>query len=281
MHDYTLRPWRTDDLDALRELWRIGFGDSDEVIDRFFDEYLKPGCCIAAEADGRIVSAMYILPGLTLQLKRREQISAGYAYALATLPEYRGRGIGSAVYSACCERILETADAACVLPAEQALYPLYENASGAFPISYAREARIPRQTLGGVTPRTAVRFPGFRYGGLRENLMIGLPHAVFDEDTYAYMEDSGMEFFMLENGLAAAETIDGVCCIRELIDTSRDDPMTAVAAVARWCRAEEYVVRSPLFFDGPGEARPFALGVVKDAAGRSFPDDLWWGFGLE
>jgi len=85
---------------------------------------------------------------------------------------------------------------------------------------------------------------------------------------------------VLERGLAAAETIDGVCYVRELIDTSRD-AMTAVAAVAKWCRAREYVVRSPLFFDGPGEARPHVLGALRRTDGKPLPDDLWWGFGLE
>lgn len=280
MSELTLRAWRPEDIPALKSLWKIGFGDDDETIERFYSEYLKPGMCIAAETDGKLVSAMYIIPGETLQLLRRETITAGYTYALATLPEYRGRGVGSAVYRACCDAILETADAACVLPAEAALYPMYERANGARPISAAREARIEKAELTGITPRMATRFPGFRYGALRENLMIGLPHATFDEDFYTYMEDSGMEFFMLENGLAAAETIDGVCHIRELIDTARD-PMTALAAVARWCPAKEYVVRSPLFFDGPGEAKPQVLGVLKRNPGSSLPDDLWWGFGLE
>lgn len=280
MSDPILRPWQPDDRPALKELWKIGFGDDDEVIDRFYDEYLKPGACIVAENDRKVVSAMYIIPGQTLQLLRRETISAGYTYALATLPEFRGRGIGSAVYRACCDRVLETADVACVLPAEESLYPMYESANGARPVSYTREARIARDDLRGIPSRMATRFPGFQYGGLRENLMIGLPHATFDEDFFAYMEDAGTEFFMMENGLAAAETIDGVCYVRELIDTSRD-AMTAVAAVARWCPAREYVVRSPLFFDGPGEARPFALGVTKGLSYPAIPNDLWWGFGLE
>ena len=281
MNDFTIREWAPADRPALKALWKTCFEDDDDVfIDAFFEAYLLPGSCLVAEADGQVVSAMYAVPGVTLQLMRRETLNAGYTYALATLPAYRGRGIGSAVYRALCDKVLASADAACVIPAEPALFPLYENASGAKPAAYLREARFAREPLMELHARPAVRFPAHRYGALRENLLAGFPHASFDADYYELHELAGVEFFLLEDGLAAAETLDGVCCVRELIDTRRD-AMTALAAVAHWCPADEYVVRTPLFLDGPGEARPYALAVTADPEAEPLPKDLWWGFGLE
>lgn len=280
MSNTILRPWQPEDKPALRELWRVGFGDGNEVIDRFHGTLLKPDGCIVAEADGKAVSAMYILHGQTLRPFRKHVLTAGYAYALATLPDHRGRGIGAAVYRACCDKILETADMACVLPSEAALYPFYEKANGAAPVSYIREAVMTRSEMQSAAPAMAARIPGYQYAGVRELHLSGQPHALPSEEIFDLLEETGMEFFILENGAAMVERLDGACYVRELIDLG-DDPAPSLAAVARWCPAERYVVASPVFCDGPGAIRPYMLGVMKKAPNYPMPNDLWWGPGLE
>lgn len=281
MSDYIIRDWQPGDRAALKELWKLSFGDDDEVIEDFFDRFLRPGCCLTASAEGKLVSAMYILPDHALRPFRQNVLTMGYTYALATLPAYRGRGIGSAVYRACCDRILETADAACVIPAEADLFPLYETAGGAQPLAVLREARLTREELRAFAPVQAARVPVSMYIWMRENLLSGLPHACLDDRVYDHAEACGMEFFTIGGRAAcAAETGDGVCHIRELIDPG-DDPMISAATLARWCPAEEYIVRSPAFFRGPGEIRPYALGVLKVPPDYPMPADLWWGLGLE
>ena len=281
MPDYIIRDWKPEDRPALKELWKTGFGDGDETIDGFHALFLKPVCCLVAEADGKPVSAMYILPGQLLRTFRQNTLKADYTYALTTLPEYRGRGIGSAVYRACCEKVLENADMACVIPADAALRPLYENANGAKPVAVLREARFTKAELSGIAALQAARVPVSMYMWLRESLMAGLPHATLDEGFYDLLEEGGMDFFTIGGkACAAAEVNDGVCYIRELIDPG-EDSMACVATIAKWCPAEEYIVRTPLFFQGPGEARPYALGIMKSKPDYPMPQDLWWGFGLE
>lgn len=281
MIEYQIRSWKPEDKPQLKELWKLAFGDSDEYIDCFFENFLRRDACVAAEADGKVVSAMYILPGETLNPYRKNRLTAGYTYALATLPEYRHQGIGRAVYRAASGRALETADAAAVLPAGESLYPFYENASGAKPLSYVREARFTRDELSGTAPCAAARVPALKYAGMREELLGGMPHVTFPMGFFDLMEETGMEFFVLANGLAAAETDDdGVCHIRELLDPG-EDVMSSLAGVARWCSAREYVVRTPLFFEGPGESRPYVLAAMNSTPSYPMPNDLWWGFGLE
>ncbi len=280
MSDFTIRDSRTGDEPQLRELWRTAFGDSDEYIDSFFENLFRTDECVVAEADGKVVSAMYVLPGETVFPFRKNRLTAGYTYALATLPEYRSRGIGRAVYKAASDKALGSADAACVLPAEESLYPFYENASGAKPFSFIREARIPKAELEGHVPVMAVPVPAGQYAGMREWFLSELPHVTFPEALYDHLEASGMEFFMMEKGAAAVETDNGVCVIQELLAPDAD-PLSAVAGIARWCRAEEYIVRTPLFLDGIGERRPFMLAAIPQPPAYPLPDDLWWGFGMD
>ena len=196
------------------------------------------------------------------------------------MPEYRGRGIGSVVYKAANEAILKSADAACILPAEPGLYAFYERTAGVTPVSHAREAVISREEITGSEPRMAVRFPAERYAGVREQILSGLPHAVLPVEYYEFLEETGTEFFLLENGLAAAENDGKTCRILELLD-SEEDYMRSVAGIARWCRADEYIVRTPLFFPGPGQERPFMLALMNQDPAYRIPDDLWWGLGMD
>lgn len=282
MTDYIIRPWRPEDRPALRALWQTAFGDGADYIDGFFARFPAPGGCVTADVGGKAVSAMYILGDVTVHTGRHTALTAGYTYALATLPEYRGRGIGGAVYRAAVSAALEKADAACVLPAEAGLYPFYESA-GAAPVSYVREARLSRGEMTAAAPVRAYRADPWQYANMREALLRGLPHAEFPEAFYDQMEAGGTEFFLLENGGGAAMDApeDGVCRVTEFLDPGGDGCEKSLAALAGWRDAEAYIVRSPVFSDGPGEIRPFALAVWKDAPSAPLPDDLWWGFGLE
>ena len=279
MREFILRPWKPEDRPQLKELWKAAFGDSDEYIESFFACFLRGDTCVVAEADGVVVSAMYIVPCIRLFPYRKNILTAGYTYALATLPAYRGRGIGSAVYRAACETAMKTADAAFVLPAEASLYPFYEK-DGAAPFGGVRELRVAKEELAGIPTRMTVRAPAGQYAGMREWYLSEMPHATFPDELYDHLEASGMEFFMMEGGVAAAETEDGVCRILELLAPDIDG-LTAIASVARWCPAQEYIVRTPLFFDGPGDSRPFVLGTLKRIPDYPLPNDFWWGFGMD
>ena len=283
MSDYTLRPWQPEDKPRLKALWALAFGDSDAYIDAFFRALLKKDGCIVAECDGQVVSAMYILGGNTVYPYRKNLLSAGYTYALATHPDYRGRGIGRAVYAAATAQALERHDMALVLPAEERLYPFYAEASGARVMSIMREAVIPAGALASVAPARAARIPAFQYFGLRESLLAGLPHVSFSEDMMSFLEEyfeTAGDFFVTESGIAAAETANGKCRITELLCPDGDD-MAILAGIHAYIRAGEYTVRSPFFFDGPGDKKPVMLGVMNAEPDYPMPFDLWWGFGLD
>jgi len=285
MTEYKLRLWHPGDEDALRRVWKAGFGDSDTFIGEFFARFLKPGACLLAEADGKTVSAMYILEGPVLRPYPGLELASAYTYALATLPSYRGRGIGAAVYRACCASALSGgADAACVLPAEKGLYSFYEAAVKNRTASAVREVHYTREGLLTVRPNLCVRIGAIEYAGRREALLAGRPHGVMPEDFYKWQQTlfglSGGGFFAVGGGVAAAETDGSICYVREFLDPG-GYTAEAAAAIAAFCPAMDYIVRAPLFFNGPGETRRFVLGALKQEPDQPYPGDLWWGFAFD
>lgn len=74
----------------LRELWHSVFGDSYEYIDAFFATYRCEDVVHTLSLGGMVVSSLYALP-FTL-CSDEKSIATAYIYAVATAPEYRGKG---------------------------------------------------------------------------------------------------------------------------------------------------------------------------------------------
>ncbi len=109
------------DVPALRHLWSEAFGDTDEFLSVFFSTVFSPERCRCVKAENNIVSALYIFDCEYAGQK------LAYIYAVATLKEYRGRGI--------CRRLTEsTLDGlkklgycgALLVPASEPLFDFYE-----------------------------------------------------------------------------------------------------------------------------------------------------------
>lgn len=71
----------------LRSLWQLAFGDSEEAIAHFFDTAYSPERCQTISMDGQIAAALY-----WLDVSYEDQKLA-YLYAVATHPDFRGRGL--------------------------------------------------------------------------------------------------------------------------------------------------------------------------------------------
>ena len=280
MADFIIRPWRAEDLPRLEKLWTEAFGDDADYISAFRAHFLRPDTCLVAEADGMAVSAMYILDGPILFPPDGTSLTTAYTYALATDPAYRGRGIGTAVYRACVDAALRHVDAACVLPSEKALYSFYEKANGSTPVSWVREAVLSRQEFAGPAPHADVISAG-EYYLRRKSILRGLPYAVVTTRFLAmesyHMKRFGGGYLSVDGDIAAVEMDGDTCRVLELL-APEGDWLEVMQAVAERFPAERYMVRSPVFFPGPGEARPFMLATLSPDAKAAPPEKLWWGF---
>lgn len=121
-----IRPSRAGDEAGLKALWQVAFGDPPDVIDGFFSALYKPGMAVVWEEDDVIASAVYLLDAGRTPLPDGTMLRTSYAYALGTLPAYRGRGLGSAVTRAAIGRSVELGfDCNVICPAEESLFPYY------------------------------------------------------------------------------------------------------------------------------------------------------------
>ncbi len=283
MAEFIIRPWQTSDLPAMENLWNQAFGDDSDYLQVFQKTFLHPGSCLIAEAGGKPVSAMYILEGPMLFPPDGHSLTTAYTYALATDPAFRRQGIGSAVYKSCVQQALQTVDAACVLPAGPDLYPFYQKTGGCVPVSWAREAVLTREELGSSRRRADRITPG-EYYLRRKSLLRGYPYAMTTGNFLAmqayHIRRFGGGFLSLDGDVAAVEMAGDTCRILELL-APEGDWYLSLPAVAELFPAEHYEIRSPVFFPGPEQVRPFMMATLDGPPLDKSAKDLWWGFAFD
>ena len=111
----------TSEQRQMRQMWHDIFGDEIAEIDTFLIRHSEAIPMIHKE-DDRVVSMLYIVP---LQMWGQ---SVAYIYAVATLPEYRGRGIASKLLSDALRYVDECGefDCAALIPSSTESKRLYE-----------------------------------------------------------------------------------------------------------------------------------------------------------
>ena len=81
---------KVDKKQQIMDLWRKSFDDSEAFIQLFFDRVYKDENALIIEKDGKVISALQILP-YTMTYYGTE-ISVSYVYGACTAPEERGLG---------------------------------------------------------------------------------------------------------------------------------------------------------------------------------------------
>lgn len=120
----TVKQPEVHNIHALKNIWKICFGDTDEYINTFFEKGFKPEYALVALYDFKPVGMLYLLPAL-LEYKGKEYIGQ-YVYAVGVKPEYRKMGIMRALE----EKATELAKASglsflTLIPKNESLYKMY------------------------------------------------------------------------------------------------------------------------------------------------------------
>ncbi len=248
------------DVPHLKALWKIVFEDDDEDIDIFFDTWFSPALTVVIQEGPTPVSAAYILPVGQIALRgdcreKSDRLDCAMIYAIATLPECRGRGYGEAVTRAAAELAAQKGYPAVVLkPAGDDLFEFYAKRSAfrdffSAYIAELNDAELPlndpRYSLSPVSPH--------EYRQLRQNFLEDRTYIDMDERGLSYQahlcsKSGGGLFCLLYEGLwagcAVIEPGEDMVAIKELLLSGGCGMPDAISAIAKLFPAKKYEVRA-------------------------------------
>lgn len=122
--------------EEVKALWKLCFDDSDEFVDLYFEKRYTDTMNIAISQDGKIVSALQMIPyPMTFCGKI---ISASYISGACTHPDYRGKGLMHQLLEKAHRRMYnEGALLGMLIPAKRELFDFYKKFGYAPAFGYA------------------------------------------------------------------------------------------------------------------------------------------------
>ena len=270
---------KTEETFALQHIWKTVFGDSDEIVDKFFETYFEPQMTAVTDGEAGIASAGYLLPVGSVRINGR-RFPCAMVYAVATLPQYRGMGYATANVRQLISMGRAAGFKASILrPSEKSLFEYYAARTPLQEWFYANERTYGIETLTIKEETELIPATAEEYFTLRETLLSDIPHIEFDLRALAFQEFlchlSGGGLYRVETPGGDACAIvekqpDGSVWIKELLTPPSCEP-DALSAVASKHPAHKYHVRGPVDISAcPSEDARFGmLSVDADGADRS------------
>ena len=262
-----IRSSRPGDEAGLKHLWQIAFGDPMETVNHFFSRLYQPGDAMVWTERGEIASAIYLLDAGSTISKHGKSLSTAYAYALATLPSYRGRGIGAQVTRAAIEESFARGFSCNVIcPAAESLFPFYTRLGYTHTIPIVQgEVQRDESQIDNLTYKI-MSTPFSAYFPLR-HAQIPPTSTAYPPKFLRYLEESaqsaGGGFVQLDiggqRGCAAVEWRDSKLFLREILPSSI--ALQGVQALMAHFDAPAAIFRTisgPMLPPGCA-SRPFAL----------------------
>ena len=239
--------------------WRFQpMTEADITLCQAFQRYFgNPGDAVLLKDKERIVSAIYAIPldGVWLPDGQKHPISL--TYALATAPEFRGKGYGKTVMNTAIWRdFADKVEYSALWPAEDSLFPHYRAASSYVDAFSVREIIVSKPITDENPINIRAAQPGeydaFRNHFLMERCSFFLS---FGEKAIAFQKEvchmSGGDCFLLGEkepwGCAVCEReSESRVAVKELL-CPEDKTEKAIQQIAAVLPAEEYIVRMPAF----------------------------------
>lgn len=238
------------DIQALQNIWGTAFGSDDAPL--FFNRYFKPESCITVYCGGIPASAGYYYHAGNL-ICNEKRTPCAMIYAVATLPEFRGRGFGAAVV----EKLIAAARSAgypivALCPSEDSLFEYYRARTEMKEYFYVAEQRVAAASDGirhdGLIPVLADE-----YSRLRTGLLAGIPHIEPDLNALLYQaslcgDNNGGMFRINSPGGVSITIVEegrtGAVQVKELLyrDGCGKDALSAIITAFP---AQEYIVWTP------------------------------------
>ena len=239
------------EVPALRHIWGTVFGSSD--FELFLGHYFALERCVVSEHGCTLASAGYYLPAGNIVFGG-QIVPCAMIYAVATLPEYRNKGHGTAVVRSLIRRARDAGYPAVVLcPSSDELFGYYSAHTGLHDWFFVCEHRFNE------APKDAWEYPleeitAVEYARLRKTLLAGFPHVDSALSSFEYQgllcKEFGGGFFRIDipGGISCAvveQHADGTVWARELLMPAGGEADVFSSIVAAF-PADEYVVRTPV-----------------------------------
>ena len=252
MSDFEIREYRPEDIPQLSALWQETFGDSEHFVSEFFRMLPDMGTGLAAVSGDSVMGAAYVLTGQELVLNRLEHFTdedcapvIGYIYAVSVFPDFRNRGIGSALVKAAAEEAgKREADIVCTLPASESLYKWYGELIGVNCV-----LRRSSEIIGSAPLEMYMPLSSAEYMLRRENMLSGRPHLHLSAPSLEFERilcaESGGGFYAAGCGIAAAYKENGRGVITELICADENQRERAAASIGDALGVSEVELLSP------------------------------------
>lgn len=257
-----IRKYGKTDYKDLVELWSRVFGDGEDFVVNFLDNIADGETSRVAEIDGVVVAAAYVVAGISVLGE-----DYPYIYAVSTLPEFRGRGLGRALSVACARSAPNSA----LHPAETSLFDWYAD-MGFVPVCKVREAKL---AIDSDIEFEVSKVSADEYFTAREAMLKDTRSAQFSKNLLEWQSGFGVEYYTFDGGCMSGYC-DGDCAIvQELL--AKANAKLALSALGTIYNVKDIQVRTPALpeFEGFGDAIEFVSAFGTDAKLD------YWGFAID
>jgi len=297
MNEITIREPQPNAIPALREIWNSVFGDIG--VNAFFRLLYDPKLCIVADFDGSPVAMGYLIPSGEIipaadNSGNPSPVKCAMIYSVATLPEYRGKGLGAMVVRKLIERAYEYDFPAVVLcPHEDGLFEYYSTRTVLCDFFYVVESILktaPDSTRKIIPVEVSIS----EYYNIREYLLKDITHIRFDLRALEYQaelcKESDGGFYKIGDSCAVVERQpDETIWVKELLIpdtvpgglTYGSYANDIIASIADKYPADEYIIRSSSRI---GERRRFGMLTISDSTSGllgSHGKSPWYGVAFD
>ena len=249
----------------LKELWAETFGDSDNVINNFFEKTAKTQNIFCVFHEGKPVSVLYAIDSV-IALDGKEY-KAYYVYAVCTKKEYRGMGLMKGLFREL-EKVAQNRGVSYLflVPAEESLFGMYEKIG--FKVGFTYKEQLLNSFSCEITEE--VKALSFNEYKAYRNSDISLPSAILNEEGFESFYkpvESVCCFSVDDTGYAVFENDDDCVVVYELFG----DKNILLSQIFKITNAKNLMLRGPCTHGG----KPF--GMVKSIDGSPYFENGFFG----
>lgn len=268
-----LRLAKKEDMEGLKEIWKLSFGDEDRFIDLYFQSRDWSRETAVLQLGGKIVSMQTLIP-VSMIGEGGEKCSAAMIFAVATHSDHQKRGYADQLIGFANQILLaEGREVTVLVPATDELFRFYEK-RGYESGFYIREVVLTSEEIkklksGDGSSCRISTVEADEYNRLRRKLLRGQPYLDYREEEISFQKKiaqmSGADLFALEHGdargCAYAERISQEEVIVKELLLPEHSLIPAMVRISSLLPADKYIVRTPSHCGEVlgGTVRPFGM----------------------